>query len=175
MNLEHDKLKLLVKCAPFPSDPEGKYYLAVEATINDMPVTTWDDLPVDMDAMKASSICDGEFYLWNCTCGYPSCGGLREGIRVVHKNEVIRWKKSATPIKGRDILEEFGELEFDKAAYVRTVTEAFKEMKRQAFWHRDQGMEVEFLLRGEDEVFWRSEDRGEISVMKSGKKSSKKK
>ncbi len=171
---DRDKLRLLVKCGPFPSDPEGKHYLAVEATINDIEVTTWDDLPVDMDAMKASSVCDGEFYLWNCSCGYPSCGGLREGIKVVHQNDVIRWKKSSPTGKGRDILEEFGELVFDKAAYVRTVTEALKEMKRQAFLRRDQGIAVEFLLRREEEVFWRSEDQVDGAELKSGKNRVKK-
>jgi hypothetical protein len=160
MNPDRDRLKLLVKCEPFPTSTDGKLQLAVEATINDIAVTTWDDLPVDMDAMKASSICAGEYYLWNCTCGHPSCAGLRQGILVEHENEAIIWRNPPSTGKGRFLLQNFGELVFDKSAYVRTVQEAMKEMKRQAYWHRDQGLNLVFLLRSEEEVFWRGEDRG---------------
>jgi hypothetical protein len=171
MTLTRDKLKLQVKCEPFPSTPEGKPQIAVEATLNDIPVTTWDDLPVDMDALKASSVCAGEYYIWNCTCGIPECAGLKQPIQVTHESETITWRNNPRPIA------DFGDLVFDKTAYLRTIDVALKEMKLQAKLHRQQGIEVEFLLRSEDEVFWRPEDRVSaplpIATKMKGKKKGK--
>jgi hypothetical protein len=48
-------------------------------------------LAIDIDQLIKSMQHPGEYFIVTCTCGDAGCGGVFEGIGVVHEPGVIRW------------------------------------------------------------------------------------
>jgi hypothetical protein len=46
---------------------------------------------VDVDAFLQSLEADGEYAIFSCCCGVPSCSGWIKGIRAEHAGEFILW------------------------------------------------------------------------------------
>ncbi|MFN8393391.1 MAG: hypothetical protein U0176_01815 [Bacteroidia bacterium] len=146
---EHDKLRLHIHYEPLPQDTSGKRQLAISATINDIPVVEWWDLPIDIRAMKESAILSGKYFLWTCTCGIPYCAGLRAAIQVKHHESTITWKGGVPP------LQDFGDMTFDKEAYQETVQSAWQRLQEEARWHHRDKEVFEVMLMELEEVLWK--------------------
>jgi hypothetical protein len=157
-----DDLRLEIKFERPPSQPEGKFVLAVEGSINGLPIASFEVYPLDLDALKASSVCAGDYYIWTCSCGIPACAGFYHPIVVVHGAETISWLGAPRPI------DQLGDLQFDKQAYVQEVNRALQQMKYYAHLYRAQGEPFEFALGTAEDLFWRKEDRVDASALGRG-------
>lgn len=146
---DHDKLRLHIHYEPLPQDESGKRQLAISATINDIPIVEWWDLPIDIQAMKESAIQSGKYYLWTCTCGFPQCAGLNAPIHVKHHGSTITWKCGVPPVQ------DFGDLTFDKEEYHHTVQSAWHRLQEEARWHHRDKENFEVMLMELDEVLWK--------------------
>ena len=47
---------------------------------------------VDLSSLETSILDSGEFYIITCTCGYPGCGEIKQGIQVKQSEETIEWQ-----------------------------------------------------------------------------------
>jgi len=50
-----------------------------------------DSLSVDLSALKTATEQSGDFYIVTCICGYPSCAGIKQGIRIDHIGGCVYW------------------------------------------------------------------------------------
>ena len=58
-------------------------------------------LEVDPWALLSSGFKCGEFYVFTCSCGFPECAGVFEGIRVYHRDGKTLW--ITTGLKPREV------------------------------------------------------------------------
>ncbi len=142
-----DILQFDIKFERYPTEPEGKLHLGIEAWINGQEVAPWWHLPLDFDALKESAVVYGAYFFWTCSCGHPECAGLREGIQVVHSKDLISWISPPAPIA------DFGDLHFDRVAYKQAIDRALAQRDYQADLHHANGQVFEFVAH-------RAEDRG---------------
>lgn len=43
------------------------------------------------DVLLESLESDGEYFIFSCCCGMPSCSGWIKGIQVTHQKDTVRW------------------------------------------------------------------------------------
>lgn len=46
---------------------------------------------LDFNLLKESIYVDGDFFLFNCSCGIPQCTGREKGVRTYHINDYTYW------------------------------------------------------------------------------------
>jgi hypothetical protein len=46
---------------------------------------------IDPDALLQSMEADGEYFIFSCCCGMPSCNGWEKGMQVTHEGTFIAW------------------------------------------------------------------------------------
>lgn len=143
-----DLLQFDIKLEPYPSQPEGKMQLGIEAWINGQEVTPWWNLPLDFDALRESIWNDGAYFIWTCSCGIPECAGLKQPIRVVHSTDRISWLGAPPPIAA------FGELHFDKQEYAKAIHRALEQRDYRAGILRAQGEPFDIVAHTASDRGW---------------------
>ncbi|WP_319472093.1 hypothetical protein [uncultured Pseudodesulfovibrio sp.] len=87
--------------------------------------------PVDL---VTSSTMSGEFFIYTCDCGNPSCQGIEDGVMVSHTDDTVKWRlRNPISWPPGDPLPEWAhdaELTFDKAVYVSQIAMALDHAKR---------------------------------------------
>ena len=145
-----DQLELVIRFLEIPKLSEVKLQLGVEAIVNGQSVSNIDDLPLDLVALRASAKVPDKYYLWNCTCGIPECGGISAPVVVSHQADTISWQCDVRP------LEMFGELRFDKATYQHTVARMFEQLQYELIMRRANGEKFAWIIDQEDALFDRN-------------------
>ncbi|MCG8574436.1 MAG: hypothetical protein MI810_06075 [Flavobacteriales bacterium] len=46
---------------------------------------------IDVDLFLESLEKEGEYFIFSCCCGIPSCSGWEKGIEVKHQGDTIQW------------------------------------------------------------------------------------
>lgn len=88
--LDSIRIELLVTASPDTKDGVCMYG-ALEVYINQKkPYDESSDI-VDESKLFDSVIQNGEYYIFSCCCGVPSCSGWEKGIKVSHQGEHIEW------------------------------------------------------------------------------------
>ena len=57
----------------------------------------------------------GEYRVFNCTCGYAECTGMRPEIEVVHEEEFVKWTCCLLGVDSPDLFISF---KFHKPQYI---------------------------------------------------------
>lgn len=96
--------------------------------------------PVDLATSASMS---GEFFIYTCDCGNPSCQGIDEGVHVAHTDDTVVWRLknpiSWPPGEPMPDWAHDAEFTFSKAQYVQQVATALDHAKRLARGFRPQG------------------------------------
>lgn len=89
--------------------------------------------PVDL---VTSSTMSGEFFIYTCDCGNPSCKGIDEGVHVSHTPDTVKWRLrnpiSWEPGESMPEWSHEGEFHFPKALYTQQIATALDHAKRLA-------------------------------------------
>ncbi|MDW8852061.1 hypothetical protein SD960_18300 [Flavobacterium sp. MMLR14_040] len=48
----------------------------------------------DAENLLNSCESDGEYFIFSCCCGIPECSGWKEGIKVIHTENIVKWTDS---------------------------------------------------------------------------------
>ena len=87
-----------------------------------------DSLSVDLSALETATRQSGEFTIVTCICGYPSCAGIKQGIRIDHTGECVHWI-------GR-ILGETQTFSFDRQEFRIAVERGIEQLKQLMATHK---------------------------------------
>ncbi len=91
---------------------------------------------VDPVALVMSSRMSGEFYIYTCDCGNPSCQGIDDGVMVSHTTDTVKWRlRNPISWTSGESLPEWtheGNFVFPKDIYLQQVTTALEHAKRLA-------------------------------------------
>jgi hypothetical protein len=79
-------------------------------------------LSVDLYALEQSIRHSGDYFIVTCICGYPSCGSIKQGIRVCHTQTGIEWT-----VRGLGETETFS---FEADEYRTEVRRSIQELKQ---------------------------------------------
>jgi hypothetical protein len=89
--------------------------------------------PVDL---VTSSTMSGEFFIYTCDCGDPSCLGIDDGVMVSHAPDSVKWRlRNPISWPPGDPMPDWahdGEFTFSKEQYVQQIAMALDHAKRLA-------------------------------------------
>ncbi|MEF2146620.1 MAG: hypothetical protein V3573_14335 [Desulfovibrionaceae bacterium] len=136
-----------------PEDAYLDFLLTIDGQYIHDSQNHWVD-PVDLAASAASA---GEFFIFTCNCGDPTCVGIDEGVFVSHAQDTVTWRVR-NPLgwmPGEELPEWTHEVEysFPREEYIRVVGGALSQAKTLVHYWRAPGriwvgpdLDVEELL-----------------------------
>jgi hypothetical protein len=66
---------------------------------------------VDLNQLRSSLNGTGNYFIWTCSCGYPGCAGLVNGVDVTHSNGKTIWHdldmKRRFVLESKDLCDSF--------------------------------------------------------------------
>lgn len=87
--------------------------------------------PVDL---VTSSTMSGEFFIFTCDCGDPSCLGIDDGVMVSHTSETVKWRlRNPISWPPDDPVPDWAheaEFTFSTEQYVQQIAQALDHAKR---------------------------------------------
>lgn len=84
-------------------------------------------LATDLLSLERSMHQDGEFFIVTCTCGFPGCAGIREGIRVTRTDNNVHWV-----VRGVGETQTFY---FDPEEYESAIEQGIKQLQQMVDRH----------------------------------------
>ena len=139
-------LSLEIKYGQYPDNPASrrkKYCLAIECAVNGNLIADWHSLSVDILALLASAKKPGMYFIWTCTCGFPECAGISQGIEVTHRPDVFVWKNKGSKPKVKYY-------EFEKNHYIQTIHQALEQYTTLAEEYLRRKENFDLALYGQD-------------------------
>lgn len=99
---------------------------------------------VDPVNLVNSSTVSGEFFIYTCDCGNPSCQGINEGVQVTHTADSVKWRlRNPISWPSDEPLPEWthlGDFQFTKDNYIQQISIALDHAKRLARgWQAESG------------------------------------
>ncbi len=94
------------------------------------------NISVDPVSLVTSTTMSGEFFIYTCDCGDPSCQGIDDGVMVSHTSDTVIWRLK-NPIswpsdEPRPDWAHDAEFIFSKARYTQQIIIALDHAKRLA-------------------------------------------
>lgn len=83
-------LELVVQCKIDNGRIKG--YTLIDLLINDKSKVVERGNVLEIEQLEAALRTDGNYMIYNCSCGHPGCAGLNDGITITTEGELLHWQ-----------------------------------------------------------------------------------
>lgn len=117
-------------------------WFVIALLVDGEPIVDFHCYSIFLAELKRSLVGSGTCFILTCTCGFPECAGIHEGVNVVHKEKIVEW----TVVQPRPQRT----FSFDSAAYEHAVTYGIEQIKRDVafLWFTKSGRKNQKLEIG---------------------------